>query len=619
LHTTQKKGMPMTVARWPNVNPSPGNSTNFVWARTVKGSGGGGLNALNRSQKAALFGVEDVPGAALGAAHHGFKPTRRGGCSERLMRKGGVSCAEQARPTVERNAKRREAWHVSKGLAAAGYHFNHTVEKGKTPTFTFDKAAKAAFGSWPDLKAAWVHGTWPYEWEDTMAPITALDLGKSQISVGMPMPADNGVTPAAKYYVWNALSALDAPGEYFVDTDAGKLHYIPPTSTSNELFVSTNLASTTPDGVTVTDPVGWAVLELSEVAYVKLSNLGFEASRIDGITANDCGPALVLDNLRVTNVGRTGIAVIDGNEVIVQNCRISQTGGHAIDMEAGDKDALERADHVARNNIVHHWERLCLTYQAGIAIDGVGNTIENNLLYSAPHHGIEPNGNDQLVTGNVLHHFSEDVFDNGGLYWAPDDWTDWNYTIVNNVFFLGVHKAVGCNTDTSCTRAAIYCDDGAVGGVIDSNTIWIPKPIYPTSDDNENFIDINQWGIMINGGRNWNVTNNINIDSASLYETGAGITWNADMQSSDSGYFDQMKYEKWNKPPYATHYPKLALLQDKWPGSIAKCSEQFTCPAAPWDVHVHRNVAMNATPTKDIEQLPVCLCADAGKAGNNGM
>merc|ERR1719424_634715 len=86
----------------------------------------------------------------------------------------------------------------------------------------------------------------------------------------------------------------------------------------------------------------------------------------------------------------------------------------------------------SRNNIIHHWERLCLTYQAGIAIDGVGNTIENNLLYSAPHHGIEPNGNDQLVTGNVLHHFSEDVFDNGGLYWAPDDWTDWNYTIVNN-------------------------------------------------------------------------------------------------------------------------------------------------------------------------------------------
>ena len=70
-------------------------------------------------------------------------------------------------------------------------------------------------------------------------------------------------------------------------------------------------------------------------------------------------------------------------------------------MEAGDKDSLSAAFHVATNNIVHHWERLCLTYSAGVMLDGVGNSIVSTLLYSAPHHAIEPNGNDMVVSGEL--------------------------------------------------------------------------------------------------------------------------------------------------------------------------------------------------------------------------
>ena len=204
-------GEPMTVARWPNVNPDPGNSTNLVWSRTVKGSGGGGLNELDRATKAALFGVDDVPGVPLGAAHHGFKPTRRGGCKQRELRKNGISCAAQAQATLARNAKRREAWHASKGLSAQGYVYNASAALASkaNPTFTYDAAVEKAFASWPDIGTAWVHGTWPYEWEDTMAPITAFSKAEKTITVGMPMPTDNGITAAAKYFVWNALSALD--------------------------------------------------------------------------------------------------------------------------------------------------------------------------------------------------------------------------------------------------------------------------------------------------------------------------------------------------------------------------------------------------------------------------
>ena len=232
-------------------------------------------------------------------------------------------------------------------------------------------------------------------------------------------------------------------------------------------------------------------------------------------------------------------------------------------------------------------------------VDGVGNEITNNLLYSAPHHALEPNGNDMVLKGNVLHHFSCDAFDNGGVYWAPDDWTDWNYTISHNVLFLGVHKKVGCNEETSCTRAGVYPDDGSVGGVIESNTFWLPKPKYPGSSVNKHFIDVNQWGNMINGGRNWNVTNNVIVDLPAVYQTGAGITWNVDMQDQTSDYYGQMKAEKWNKGIYAQKYPELAALEDKF-GSLKKCAETKACPAAPFANYYSYNVGVNNTPTPQV-------------------
>ena len=60
---------------------------------------------------------------------------------------------------------------------------------------------------------------------------------------------------------------------------------------------------------------------------------------------------------------------------------IHHTGGSGVDMEGGDKDSLTPAHHTVTGNTIHHWERVCLTYNPGVKVDGVGNTVSNNLLY----------------------------------------------------------------------------------------------------------------------------------------------------------------------------------------------------------------------------------------------
>ena len=420
-------GAPMTVARWPNVDPNPGNSTNMVWSRTEKGSGGGGLHDLSPSTVAKLLNVSsNSKEQRLGAIFHGYKPKRRSSCSLRRVRHYNESCEDQAAPTIAHNRARRAAWHASKNLPPLDW--DH--EAARSPSFTLTKSAASAIGDWDDLSTAWVHGTWAYEWEDTMGPITEYTKGERKITVGMPMPADNGVTAQAKFYVFNALSALDVAGEYFVDTKARKLYFLPPTAapdttgaSSLELFLSTQTT----------------LLRAKNVSHFEIHNIGFEVARQDGLDIDSCGPRFVMNGLTVKNTGRHGVVIIGGTDVVLQNSEIVWAGGSGVQVEGGDKAKLIRSEHVVEHNTIHHFERICLTYNPGVKMGGVGVTTRNNLLYSTPHHALEPLGNDQLLEGNVVHHCTQDTFDNGCVHLQQE----WHLYLTPQSSFSFPHRVSG--------------------------------------------------------------------------------------------------------------------------------------------------------------------------------
>lgn len=218
-----------------------------------------------------------------------------------------------------------------------------------------------------------------------------------------------------------------------------------------------------------------SLLSIKGAKGVTVAGLGFEACRGTAVRVTDSDD-VTLSGVTVRNAGAHGVHVTDGLRVRIEDARVAHTGGMGVFLEAGDKSALTPAGHAVVDSVVHHWERLCLTYNPALRLDGVGNAAVGNLLYSAPHHAIEPNGNNLYVARNVIHHASCDAFDNGAIYWAPTDWTDYNVTLEDNVVAHTGGKPAGlpeseggtvrCNAATSCMRVGIYADDGAIGGAM---------------------------------------------------------------------------------------------------------------------------------------------------------
>ena len=65
--------------------------------------------------------------------------------------------------------------------------------------------------------------------------------------------------------------------------------------------------------------------------------------------------------------------------------------------------------------VIHDWALSVLTYQPEIMLAGSGSTARNNDVHTSPHFGISVGGNDQTVENNIVHHTSEDTFDNGKI------------------------------------------------------------------------------------------------------------------------------------------------------------------------------------------------------------
>jgi parallel beta-helix repeat protein len=517
------------------------------------------------------------------------KGKRTGSCKLKLVDQG-VSCEDQVRLFRQRN---NISTHSEK-LASA----TENATAGSASSFKY--RTDAPFGKWKDTADLWVHGTWNYEWNDLYNKAT-INQATHSITLGAPHPEDGPITaPGAKFYVLNSMDALDAPGEFFIDRKEGKLYFIPPPGATAGAEAMVSIADSL---VTVTG-----------ASNVNLVGLCLESCRKTGVKVSGSSNLNIQGNT-VKNTGNHGIVITDGKHVTVDGNDVHHTGGRGIDCEAGDKDRLTPAGHLLKNNLVHHFERVCFTYNPGILLDGVGNTARNNEIWSAPHHGLEPEGNDQTVAFNVIHHTTCDAFDNGAIYWAPTDWTDYGYNFTYNLIHHTGYKQLACNADTSCMRVGIYCDDGAIGGIMYGNTIFNPKT--QTINPGGKYNDVDTWAIFTNGGRDWTTRNNLALDTAFNYVGCAGLSWNDDMKQNGGDYYQQMKDQKITSPPYSTRYPKLAKLDEFYEKSgSGKCSTRASCPAAPFNVVIETNIAVNASATPKTESTPIVLPSKAESAGN---
>ncbi|MEV1174306.1 right-handed parallel beta-helix repeat-containing protein [Nonomuraea sp. NPDC049784] len=261
----------------------------------------------------------------------------------------------------------------------------------------------------------------------------------------------------------NVLSELDTEGEYYIDRWNGgnTLYYYPPGGTVEGKQIS----------LTSFDAPFFTLENVKGVTLKGLKLNGTTGTGVRLLDAESC----TIDGLEILNVSMDAVAIGEANDAItaiaeyrtsrgghrnrVINSRLHDLGGGGVFTAGGNRDSLERGDHVVEHNEIYDFSKLA-TYTPAGYMYGVGNTFRYNHVHDAPHMAIQIMGNDMEVSHNRFENLVTHASDQGVIYAGRD------YTYLNNVISYNLFKNVG-----RAGNQAVYMDDGVSGMVVHHNVI----------------------------------------------------------------------------------------------------------------------------------------------------
>jgi hypothetical protein len=379
------------------------------------------------------------------------------------------------------------------------------------------------FDTWsrePDLQ---VHGYWFQDWADETIAIDKVDAKSGLLTLRDGKPVF-GIKSGQRVFVQNALSELDAPGEWYLDRPSAILYFWPP--------------DTLRDGdveVSMLD----SVLLVQGASHLQFKKIDFESVRGDAIIVSG-GRDVVIANARVRNTGNRGVSLAGQSHRIIDS-EIFNTGQGGINLSGGDRQSLAPGGLAADRNRLYNFSRLIKTYRPAIQIDGVGNRAQANVISDASHSAIIFYGNDHLIELNEIFNVALETGDVGAIY-TGGDWTA-RGTVLRNNYLHDIH---GPGLYGS---RGIYLDDQTSGVKVMGNL----------------FVRVDQ-AVFMSGGRDNLVENNVFVSSTpAIHLDARGLTWQREETQAPEGRFRKgLAAVPYDKPPYSSRYPGLAnILQDE--------------------------------------------------------
>ena len=402
---------------------------------------------------------------------------------------------------------------------------------------------------WKSEKDAWVSGYWFWDWAEQRHKVSGIDTEKKIMEVAPPYHT-YGYRLGQWFYGFNLLSEIDEPGEYYVDREEGMLYFYPPSDVrKGHAFVSVNRN----------------IISMNKVSFLTIQGMILEGCRATVVKMEDCNQALIV-GCTVRNAGDEGVVINGGMRNGVAGCDIYGTGSGGIKINAGDRSTLTPAECFADNNNIHDVARIKRVYFPGISLNGVGNRATHNLIEHLPHMAIYFNGNDHLMEYNEISDVCYESNDAGAIY-AGRNWTMRGNVIRHNYLHdISGFEGKGC--------VGVYLDDAFCGVDITGNVF-----------------DKVTRAMMIGGGRDNNVLNNIFIDCVpSLHVDARGLGW---MHDHPEEWLKEEKEEgtilgiAYNKPPYSTRYPKLInIINDEPKAPKGNTISLNICQGGAWDKNV---------------------------------
>lgn len=369
---------------------------------------------------------------------------------------------------------------------------------------------------WTDEPDLWAEGFWRFDWLWEAVPL------RREPPPGLlgfaTLPDEGVIKPGARVRIVHALSELDQPGEWWRDRADGLLLAWPRDEHPLELAATDVL------------------LDLEKAAHIAIERVTFEHAREHAVLVHDS------DDIRIARstirwIGGTGLVFDHATRSGLEDCTVEDTGGAGAVLQGGDRAALIASGLFARHNLFARFGRLVLTQQPGIDIDGVGVTVEGNLIRDAGAPGIGIHGNEHRVIANELTGLLAGITDNGMIY-AGRDWTARGTVIAGN--FL--HDA---RSDPGFENKGVYLDDEASGFAIRGNIfLRVEQPVF------------------IGGGRDNSVEGNLFVASSpAMHVDSRGQTWAAKAITDPSSDLRQAYAAvPVTSPVWRSRYPGLARM-----------------------------------------------------------
>ena len=338
-------------------------------------------------------------------------------------------------------------------------------------TFALDEKTAERVANWADTRDIWVYGFFKYDWAETPTRVKAIDHSAGTLTTEH--GSSGGFDQGKPYYFYNVLEELDEPGEWYLDREAGLLYLWPPEGDFDDSRIGLTLNTE-------------HLITGCNLKNFSLVGLTLQGTRGDAMVLS--GENITVDHCVIQNIAGSALTM-DGTGNTASNNTVRHVGSKGISISGGDLQALTPGRSRAVNNLVHDWAEVITTYQGGVNVYGVGNTISHNEIFNAPHTAIffggrnfgainlfegdeivtHPHfsvllgGNNNVIEHNLIHDVCLLTDDAGAIYSGRSLWDAQGTAIRNNVLYNlggGGHTPDG-----------IYLDDGLSGITVENNLL----------------------------------------------------------------------------------------------------------------------------------------------------
>lgn len=327
------------------------------------------------------------------------------------------------------------------GSEAGGYR---TLGKYGEKGFEIQVESVRPF-TWEDTGNIWMYGSFYKEWTKDHVKIKSFNPSKRSVRTYSGQSWGAMYDEENAFYYYNVFEELTSPGEWFLDSESGKLYVYPIEGHSGKNAVlSLN---------------GNDILTLKNCGYININGIKFSNAKNSAVTVRD-SEGIVLQNCDISNCGGNAVN-INGlskyNGVI--SSVISDCGGDAFSIVMANevRDKLIPQRNFLQNSYVYNCR--------AVRTHGVGNIVSHNVVSNSIGTAMYINqGCENVYEYNEVYSSPREIEDAGGIYINGNNFSARG----NHVRYNYVHDTDG---DRKSIFVGIYLDDMVSGCFVYGNIV----------------------------------------------------------------------------------------------------------------------------------------------------